>query len=49
MRRPSERLIAIQLYPDNPNVELLDFLRGAGASPDPVLCYVHGSERRTDA
>jgi uroporphyrinogen-III synthase len=38
------RKVAIQLYPDNPNVELLDFLRGAGASPDPVLCYVYGSE-----
>jgi uroporphyrinogen-III synthase len=38
------RKIAIQLYPDNPNVELLDFLRAAGASPDPVLCYVYGSE-----
>ena len=38
------RKVAIQLYPDNPNVELLDFLRGAGASSDPVLCYVYGSE-----
>jgi uroporphyrinogen-III synthase len=38
------RKIAIQLYPDNPNIELLDFLRGAAANPDPVLCYVYGSE-----
>lgn len=38
------RKIAIQLYPDNPNVELFDFLRGAGARPDPVLCYVYASE-----
>jgi uroporphyrinogen-III synthase len=38
------RKIAIQLYPDNPNIELIEFLRGAGASPDPVLCYVYGSE-----
>jgi len=38
------RKIAIQLYPDNPNVELFDFLRGAGARPDSVLCYVYGSE-----
>ena len=38
------RTIAIQLYPDNPNVELFDFLRSAGASPDPVLCSVYGSE-----
>jgi uroporphyrinogen-III synthase len=38
------RRVAIQLYPDNPNAELLNFLRAAGASPDPVLCYVYGSE-----
>jgi uroporphyrinogen-III synthase len=38
------RKISIQLYPDNPNAELLNFLRAAGASPDPVLCYVYGSE-----
>jgi uroporphyrinogen-III synthase len=38
------RKIAIQLYPDNPNIELFEFLRRAGASPDPVLCYVYGSE-----
>jgi uroporphyrinogen-III synthase len=38
------RKIAIQLYPDNPNVELFDFLSRAGASPDPVLCYVYSSE-----
>jgi uroporphyrinogen-III synthase len=36
--------VAIQLYPDYPNLELLDFLRAAGASPDPVLCYLYGSE-----
>jgi uroporphyrinogen-III synthase len=38
------RKVAIQLYPDNPNVELFDFLRGAGAKPDPVLCYGYGSQ-----
>jgi uroporphyrinogen-III synthase len=39
------RRVAIQLYPDNPSAaELLNFLRAAGASPDPVLCYVYGSE-----
>jgi uroporphyrinogen-III synthase len=38
------RRIAVQLYPDYPNLELLDFLRQAGASPDSVLCYVYGSE-----
>ena len=37
------RRIAIQLYPDNPNVELIDFLRRGGAIADPVLCYVYGS------
>lgn len=38
------RRIAVQLYPDSPNLELLDFLRQAGASPDSVLCYGYGSE-----
>jgi uroporphyrinogen-III synthase len=38
------RRVAIQLYPDNPSAELLNFLRAAEASPDPVLCYVYGSE-----
>jgi uroporphyrinogen-III synthase len=38
------RRVAIQLYPDNPNAELLDFLRAAGASSDSVLCYVYDSE-----
>ena len=38
------RRVAIQLYPDNPSAELLNFLRAAGASPDPMLCYVYGSE-----
>jgi uroporphyrinogen-III synthase len=38
--------VAIQLYPDNPNLELLDFLHAAGANPDPVLCYLYGSEAK---
>src|SRR5262249_7082802 len=38
------RRVAIQLYPDYPHPELMDFLRGAGARPDPVLPYVYGSE-----
>ena len=38
------RRVAVQLYPDNPSAELLDFLRAAGASSDSVLCYVYGSE-----
>ncbi len=38
------RTVAVQLYPDNPNERLFDFLREAGASPDPVLPYVYASE-----
>jgi uroporphyrinogen-III synthase len=37
------RRVAIQLYPDATN-ELIDFLAAAGATPDPVLCYVYGSQ-----
>jgi uroporphyrinogen-III synthase len=39
----SGRRIAIQLYPGATN-ELIDFLARAGAVPDPVLCYVYGSQ-----
>ena len=38
------RRVAVQLYPDNPNTELLDFLRSAGATPDEVLCYAYQSK-----
>jgi uroporphyrinogen-III synthase len=38
------RRVAVQLYPDNPNAALIDFLRGAGARPDPVLCYAYASQ-----
>jgi uroporphyrinogen-III synthase len=38
------RRIAVQLYPDNPNRELLDFLETQGATVDSVLPYVYGSE-----
>jgi uroporphyrinogen-III synthase len=38
------RRIAVQLYPDNPNRELLDFLAAQGATADAVLPYVYGSE-----
>ncbi len=38
------RRIAVQLYADNPNRELIDFLRGAGANPEPVQCYVYASQ-----
>jgi uroporphyrinogen-III synthase len=37
------RRIAVQLYPDA-NPALLDFLGGAGAKPDPVLCYAYASQ-----
>ena len=38
------RRVAVQLYPDNPNDLLLDFLRGAGAEPDPILPYAYASK-----
>ena len=38
------RRVAVQLYPDNPNATLIDFLRDAGADPDPVLCYAYASQ-----
>ena len=37
------RRVAVQLYPDNPNAPLLDFLAGAGAVADPVLPYAYAS------
>ena len=43
--RPSRR---VQLYPDNPNDALLDFLRGAGAVPDAILPYAYAT-REDDA
>ncbi len=42
------RKIGVQLYPGNPNDALLDFLRGAGALPDPVLPYRYASDAETD-
>ena len=38
------RRVGVQLYPDNPNAELIDFLRAAGAAPDAVLCYAYASQ-----
>ncbi|MCB4822567.1 uroporphyrinogen-III synthase [Roseicella aerolata] len=38
------RRVGVQLYPDNPNHALLDFLRGAGAEPDPVLPYAYATK-----
>ncbi len=37
------RRVGVQLYPDNPNRRLLDFLAEAGARPDPVLPYAYAS------
>ena len=33
----------MQLYPGNPNTRFTDFLRQAGAEPDPVLPYVYAA------
>ena len=35
--------VGVQLYPDNPNAKLTEFLTGAGAVPDAVLPYVYAS------
>ena len=39
----SGRRIGVQLYPGNPNTRFTDFLREAGAEPDPVLPYIYAS------
>jgi uroporphyrinogen-III synthase len=38
------RTVGVQLYPGNPNQLLLDFLRRADATPDPVLPYRYASD-----
>jgi uroporphyrinogen-III synthase len=38
-----DRRVGVQLYPGNPNTRFTDFLRQAGAEPDPVLPYVYAS------
>jgi uroporphyrinogen-III synthase len=38
------RAIGVQLYPGNPNHALVNFLRDAGASPEPVLPYRYASD-----
>jgi uroporphyrinogen-III synthase len=38
------RSVGVQLYPGNPNVLLLDFLRAAGARADAVLPYRYASD-----
>ena len=42
--RLANRTVGVQLYPGNPNRLLLDFLRAAGATPDPVLPYRYASD-----
>jgi uroporphyrinogen-III synthase len=37
------RRVGVQLYPDNPNHALVDFLTQAGARPDPVTPYAYAS------
>ena len=37
------RRVGVQLYPGNPNTRFTDFLRQAGAEPDPVLPYVYAA------
>ena len=37
------RRVGVQLYPGNPNTRFTDFLRQAGAEPDPVLPYIYAS------
>src|SRR5580704_16274247 len=39
----SGRRVAVQLYPDTPHTELLEFLTGAAGSVDPVLPYAYAS------
>lgn len=36
--------VGVQLYPRNPNRRLMDFIKAAGALPDPVLPYVYVAE-----
>ncbi len=38
------RRVGVQLYPDNPNARLIDFLRGAGAEVDAVVPYAYASD-----
>jgi len=38
------RRVGVQLYPESPNTNLLDFLVAAGGRPDPVLPYAYASK-----
>lgn len=40
----TERRIGVQLYPDNPNAPLLDFLRRSGADPDAIVPYRYATD-----
>src|SRR5208283_430079 len=42
------RRVGVQLYPGNPNPRFTDFLRGAGAEPDPVLPYIYAAAAEDD-
>jgi uroporphyrinogen-III synthase len=41
------RHVGVQLYPGNANDPLINFLRSAGAAPDPVLPYRYASDSET--
>jgi uroporphyrinogen-III synthase len=42
------RRVGVQLYPDNPNALLLDFLRQAGATVDAIVPYRYASDSETE-
>ena len=42
------RTVGVQLYPGNPNPALLDFLRAAGATPNPILPYRYASDAESE-
>jgi uroporphyrinogen-III synthase len=44
----SAHRVAVQLYPDNPHTELLEFLHQAAAGVDPVLPYAYASAAEED-
>ena len=45
----SDRHIAVQLYGDNPNQPLIDFLQQAGATAHPVSPYIYADDAESDA
>jgi uroporphyrinogen-III synthase len=42
------RRVGLQLYPGNPDTRFIDFLREAGAEPDPVLPYAYAAAADED-